>query len=271
MPVERAPRAQGGRPLRFLYLFAGGHRQSAVKDFLEAAVRASSGEPFAGVEASEIDVLRDPVEHDLLSPDRQEDFRKRVEDGEFDFVMVTPPCNTFSRARMANQAGPPVLRNRTYPWGFPWLRRAHRAKCEAANVLVAFSFSVLEAVVAAEARGYRVQAFLGHPEDLGAARRGVPASISQRDRLRKAVDAPGFFTVAIHQCKFGAMHAKPTRIVTNVAELGVGRAKGWPVFSAGCEYLGPSRGRAGTPMNPSWTAPQRPRRDCVKQRPTRAA
>ena len=118
-PVRPNPPAQELGACRFLYLFAGSHRQAAVKDYLEAAIRAVPDGAFSALEAVEVDVLRDPVEHDLLSADRQEDFRRRVAEGEFDFVMVTPPCNTFSRAVLANAAGPPPLRNCMLPLGVP--------------------------------------------------------------------------------------------------------------------------------------------------------
>ena len=37
--------------------------------------------------------------HDLVSPEIQEEWINRVESGEFDALMLSPPCATWSRAR----------------------------------------------------------------------------------------------------------------------------------------------------------------------------
>ena len=50
------------------------------------------------------------------------------------FCHFAPPCGTSSRAReLAN--GPPPLRNEAYPWGFPDLKPADRARVDSANFI----------------------------------------------------------------------------------------------------------------------------------------
>ena len=122
---------------------------------------------------SEIDICRDPS-MDLLDSTTATRCLTEIQNSEWDVVLVTPPCNTFSRARCV-QPGPRPLRSRLYPLGFPWLSDSHRALVEHGNQLVSFSFSVCTAALQNS-----IPFLLEHPEDLGMTATGhTPASLWQ--------------------------------------------------------------------------------------------
>ena len=171
--------------------------------------------PHVGIEVIEIDTLNDPVSHDLLDPDRQEDFVAAILSGHFQFQVFAPPCNTWTRAVWANHNGPRPLRSAAYPLGFPWLTRENRAKAEVGNNLVHFAARCLEASRGARLRGMFSHAIFEFPEDLGRAQLGTPASLWQRDDL-KAIAEGKLWRGAFFQCQWGGTdYAKPTGILTS--------------------------------------------------------
>ena len=46
---------------------------------------------------------------------------EQIQSGIYDVVLVTPPCSTFTRARSANKRGPPPIRSKQHPKGYPRL------------------------------------------------------------------------------------------------------------------------------------------------------
>ena len=93
--------------------------------------------------------------------------------GEYDAILTSPPCGTFSRARWANRAGPRPLRLRHCPRGFPWLAKDAGQGVELANTLVDFSTDMLAAQFEQSADSMGV---MEHPEDLGVVRYTTPHS-----------------------------------------------------------------------------------------------
>ena len=83
-----------------LYLFAGEHRRTSVAAFLKE--KATAGKFH--VEIEEIDIARDHQD-DLSLQSKQEEIIKRIERGDFDAAICTPPCSTWSRVRAANHGG----------------------------------------------------------------------------------------------------------------------------------------------------------------------
>jgi hypothetical protein len=71
-----------------------------------------------GLTVFEVDVLIGGSEHDLLDREKQDQRLARLEDGDFDCIMLSPPCGAWSRANWVNDDGPKPCRNRDYPWGF---------------------------------------------------------------------------------------------------------------------------------------------------------
>ena len=90
----------------------------------------------------EVDIQNSP-EWDLSKGAVQQPLLQRIKQGEFDAVLVTPPCSTWSRVRGANCRGPPAIRSREHPWGFPWLSARHLKDAELGNVLIVFMLDVL--------------------------------------------------------------------------------------------------------------------------------
>ena len=98
-----------------LYLFAGESRKADVRHYLEEFCDLAQ----VCLEISEMDICRDPS-MDLLNEAIAKRALQQIRDGSWDVVIVTPPCNTFSRVRFV-QPGPKPVRSRLYPLGFPWL------------------------------------------------------------------------------------------------------------------------------------------------------
>ena len=88
---------------KVLYLFAGEARKTSVASFLKE--KAKLGKFHIQVE--EIDIMC-REEDDLSLQSKQEEILKRIEAREFDAVICTPPCSTWSRVRAANMRGPPL-------------------------------------------------------------------------------------------------------------------------------------------------------------------
>ena len=126
----------------------------------------------------ELDTLRGGASHDLSNPAAAKSVIDRISAGEFDVVITTPPCNTHSRVRHSNKRGPPPLRDRRHPRVLPNLGAPHAAECETANALVDLSWDMVYTAVNVQHRETwrRTRVLLEHPEDLGEAHLGCPAS-----------------------------------------------------------------------------------------------
>ena len=114
----------GGMKVRVLYLFAGADRPSS----LAASLKELEKKFGAQMQIEMLDIVRSEA-HDLSKESVRKNFRDRVQAGEFDAVVIAPPCTTWTRVRMANYRGPRPVRDMQHPWGFPWL--SNRAKQEA--------------------------------------------------------------------------------------------------------------------------------------------
>ena len=106
--------------LSVLYIFAGEKRRSDPRSFLEELLELEC----RSLVMDEIDILRDPEGHDVLQQSVWAALIQKIENGAYNIVIATPPCNTWSRAVWANTLGPKPCRSRSHPWGFPWLEGA---------------------------------------------------------------------------------------------------------------------------------------------------
>ena len=192
--------------VKVLYLFAGRRRHSDVGAFLRQA--EASGK--IGLILKEFDIERSP-DHDLSDVSLWDDVFKTLEEGSW-FTIVSPPCNTFSRARFhRRRPGPKPLRTRAWPRGFPLLSTANKRKVDEANFFVDQCIRACEC--AANHSGFF---FLEHPEDLGTVDGERPGSIWQWTEILEFIPKFGACCFAIHQCKFGAITPKPMRLLTNM-------------------------------------------------------
>ena len=212
-----------------LYLFSGPSRKSDVRHALGELCK----ERDITLEMFEVDICRDPS-MDLLDSSVAERCLREIENYEWDVVLVTPPCSTFSRARCV-QPGPRPLRSRLYPLGFPWLSDAHRTVVEQGNEFVSFSFRICTAALSNS-----IPFLLEHPEDLGTTSTGhMPASIWQLPEALALFKHESVVTFSVYQCQYGAASPKPTRFLSSIRSLFGMPHVGPPRFDTTGRYLGP--------------------------------
>ena len=212
-----------------VYLFAGASRRGDIRQQLQGLAHGKFH-----LELTELD-LEIHHSHDLSKTELWDKLFQDIDKGLVDVLLLSPPCNTFSRARHHfRQGGPRPLRSAAWPLGFPWLRVQDQEVVQTANF---FIFQCMEAAKRMHAK----QKFFWweHPEDLGKTKAGdLPASIWQLQGLRELVETTGASSWAIHQCIFGAMTSKPTRLISNLPNC-LQHGVHWPVFDDGGFYSGP--------------------------------
>ena len=186
-----------------LYLFCGRKRKADIKHFLH---RIGKSEHF-DIHVREVDIERNDTD-DLRQQNLWDELWEEIQKDFWDVVLLTPPCNSFSRARCNSEGfpGPPAVRNFHHPWGFPWLFGSNKTLVEDHNYMVMQCF---ETIRLCSSRG--IDFLFEHPEDLGATPSGEqPASVWQLPEMRQVVEEFGGITFAIFQCHFGAESPKPT-------------------------------------------------------------
>ena len=213
-----------------MYLFAGKRRQSDVASFLQRA----HDEGRINLTLKEYDLELSP-DHDLTDLSIWEDIWATLAEGGWTLI-VSPPCNTFSRARFHFQdwPGPRPLRNINWPRGFPWLSQHHRAVVEEANL---FIDRCIKACLACHSAGGKF--IIEHPEDLGLVRDERPGSIWQLAEILDLIPSCGAVTFAIQQCHFGAPTPKPTRFLGTLTTDDKRCHAGLPRFDKVGAYKGP--------------------------------
>ena len=180
-------------------------------------------------------------EHDLRRQELWDDIFQKLEQGDW-FLIVSPPCSTFSRARFQwrKYPGPRPLRNRTWPKGFPWLSNENAQIVEEANDFILQC--VKACTIAVQSGGWYLWE---HPEDLGLVQDEVPGSIWQWPELHELLSFSSGTSFAIHQCHFGALTPKPTRFLCNF-KISYKRCYfGLPKFDSRFKYLGPLPAKCG--------------------------
>ena len=232
--AERGASKEGNgsvkQTLNVLYLFAGAPRRADINSFLHEYSQAQN----FSLHVREVDIERS--ESDDLSRDQLwEEIFAEIKDGKYDVLIMSPPCGTWSRVRFQWQLhpGPRPQRNKSWPWGFPWLSSAQRKKVDLANYFV--SQTIRAAHLASEVGAFFL---IEHPEDLGTVNGEAPASIWQLDEMRDLQIATNATTWAIFQCGFGADTSKPTRFLSSIPGIKARFSK-WPAFDEQGKYVGP--------------------------------
>lgn len=232
--------------VRVLYLFAGTKRKASVKEYLSQGCKKAN----LKLKMLEVDILRRARNHDLQCNRRRKRFLDKIRAGDFDVVLASPPCGTFSRARWANRAGPCPLRLRRCPRGFPWLTKAHRQGVLLANLLADFAADALKEQFLQNADS---MGLLEHPEDLGVVRSVAPpqhpGSIWHFDGVVSLLEISGVQWGALAQSDFGTPYLKPTRLLGRLPSLEDIVFVGPPEFDDSGMYVGPlPPGRHGATM-----------------------
>ena len=193
--------------LNVLYPFAGEHLKCRVKSCRGTLLSLMEGIVLNCVEW---DTLRGKS-YDLSVVQNQDDLDRQVAAGEFSIILMSPPCNSYTRVLFANNWGPKPIRTADWPWGFPWLSKKDAARAEAGNCLVKFCLRLLDTAgkASSAATGGKVRCFWEHPEDLGAlwyqGEALRPASVWQLDELHvQASPETGRTSRTIRQCRFEA-------------------------------------------------------------------
>jgi hypothetical protein len=148
-----------------------------------------------------VDIARSSND-DLSATGLWQQFFTEVADGLWDCVFLSPPCNTFSRARhlWKKSPGPRPIRSKQYPYGFPWVSNVSKQTLGQHNF---FIFQCKRMAITA----FRAGIFFlwEHPEDLRRVKDtdDEPGSIWQWDELRRLQQETGAITWAVYQCHFG--------------------------------------------------------------------
>ena len=184
----------------------------------------------------EVDIERNEAD-DLLQQKLWREIWEELRQGMYDVVIVTPPCNSFSRARCNAHAtpGPVPVRNVCHPWCFPWLAGNNKQLVVDHNFLLIQCFNTMDVCIEVGC-----DFLFEHPEDLGVTSTGErPASVWQLEQMRKLVEVHQAITFAIYQCHFGADSPKPIQFWTSLQLAKSFPCQGWPQLDEFRNYLGP--------------------------------
>ena len=189
------------RYFKVVYVFSGKERHSDVRYWLTN---------FASSHNIKFDIQEIHTERgeqfNVLEGDLWESLMSQLDSGNIHFWIITPPCNTHSRARHASQVlfpGPKPLRNRQHPYGFPWLDGTNRSKVDKANTLV--QFTVESCLRAARSGAFYLAE---HPEDLGTTASGEqPASIWQLSEMHSLLQLCQYWIVLLQDGLISAQMA----------------------------------------------------------------
>ena len=104
------------RRFKVLYVFFRGARKASIKQSIKEVLALRNLAEEVDFEMDEVDILVDPVEHDMMRDDKQDQYVRLVENGGYDFVVVSPPCNTWTRAVWRDKfGGPRPIRDKAHP------------------------------------------------------------------------------------------------------------------------------------------------------------
>ena len=134
-PVVGKVQSEKPRCLRGLYLFAGPSRHSDLSSaFLDLQASPETA-PNVPMDWHQVDILREEAQNDLLDTDVRRGLLDSISGGRYAVVVAAPPCSSWSRAVFSDRRGPPPVRSRQYPLGFPWLSGKLSRKAEESNTL----------------------------------------------------------------------------------------------------------------------------------------
>ncbi len=153
-------------------------------------------------------------------------------------VIAVPSITTWARGRHSCPLGPKPLRDTQWPWGLPWLAPREQEQTDMANAELRQIMRIIVAVLD-RAPGAHIMIF--HPEQLGPARRGSPATIWDLPELRRWSNRAGMMRAAVYQCKFGPTEYRfPMGVLSSHCLNSKLFCKGWPTITASpARYRGP--------------------------------
>ena len=189
--------------LRILYLFGGTQSRGMLKDSAEKRAQVDNME----LNFQEVDMV---TKGSRGSPSEEAEWLRvigSIRSGQWDFIFVSPPCETYTTSKGASATDPPHVRSAEHPNGFPWLKGAQKKRVEDANELVG---RAVQAILEGRKSSAATAFVLEHPENMGS--RGsehTPASIWDLQVLRDLSDEPGVTQGAMFHCSFGPILLLP--------------------------------------------------------------
>ena len=106
---------EGASTMRVVYFFSGKKRKGSVADYLRRLCIAHK----CGLRFEEVDIMVGGSEHDLLDRPSQDRYIAKMENGEYDIGVFSPPCATWSRSNFANDDVPAPLPEQGPSLGHP--------------------------------------------------------------------------------------------------------------------------------------------------------
>ncbi len=145
---------------------------------------------------------------------------------------------TWARSRHVSVKGPTFVREAAFPWGLPTLSVGQRSEVETANDQLRAVFSVIQTVWINHPE---CQVLFCHPEDLGEAPLGWPASPWQLPELKQWARRRGALRAALFQCEFGAeIRSNPIGLLCSEPQSSNNMHRGWTKHrGTDNRYLGP--------------------------------
>ena len=125
------------RAISVLYLFAGKPRQGDMTQCLQQQAMGYK------IRMTCVDIQRRPSVDLAKSKERQK-LLARIRAQEFDAILLSPPCSTFSRAPWANFKGPRPVRSAAKPRGLDKLTATERDRCILGNIFADSTCEVVE-------------------------------------------------------------------------------------------------------------------------------
>ncbi len=152
-------------------------------------------------------------------------------------LVIVPTVSSWARSKHRKVEGPQPQRNSNWPWGLPWLSPRDKDIVDSANENLRQNFALMDFCIQ---HCPSTHLLFIHPEDLGRADQGEPASIWQLPELKIWANKWGLKRYGTHQCRFGksewpfpigvlSSHPLPHSLFT----------LGWPNFDATRHYRGP--------------------------------
>ena len=100
--VITVPARDGSATIRVAHLFSGKSRRASVAEELRALCLKTG----MGLHFEQLDIHVGGASHELLDADRQAELEARIAEGEFDFLILSPPCGSWSRLNYGHKSGP---------------------------------------------------------------------------------------------------------------------------------------------------------------------
>jgi hypothetical protein len=153
-------------------------------------------------------------------------------------LITVPSTTTWARGRHASPLGPKPLRDVRWPWGLPWLAPQEQQGVETANAEFRQIMKIITAVLA---RAPEAHILLLHPEQLGPARRGSPATIWDISELKRWSTRTGMMRAATYQCTYGPSDYRlPIGVLSSHCLNNKLFHRGWPKIGGNpLRYSGP--------------------------------